>query len=99
MNLMKNCLEHSPEGGAVCCDWEDNPLYVRIRIWDEGKGFSGKDLPHLFERFYRGEETGRDGIGIGLYLAKEILEAQNGALEAYNRPGGGACFEIRLYHR
>lgn len=99
MNLMKNCLEHSPEGGAVCCDWEDNPLYVRIRIWDEGKGFSGKDLPHLFERFYRGEEAGRDGIGIGLYLAKEILEAQNGALEAYNRPGGGACFEIRLYHR
>ncbi|OUQ48288.1 sensor histidine kinase [Lachnoclostridium sp. An118] len=97
MNLMKNCLEHSTAGGEVSCDWEENPLYIRIRIWDQGEGFSEKDLPHLFERFYRGERAGRDSTGLGLFLAREILEAQDGVLEAYNRPGGGACFEIRMY--
>ena len=97
MNLMKNCLEHSPAGGVVSCDWEENPLYIKIRIWDQGEGFSKRDLPHLFERFYRGEGADRDSVGIGLFLARELVEAQNGVLEAYNRPGGGACFELRMY--
>ena len=97
MNLMKNCLEHSPAGGVVSCDWEENPLYIKIRIWDQGEGFSERDLPHLFERFYRGEGADRDSVGIGLFLARELVEAQNGVLEAYNRPGGGACFELRMY--
>ncbi len=97
MNLLKNCMEYSAKGKTVHCSCERNPLYVQIRIWDEGAGFSKEDIPHLFERFYRGK-TAKDGsIGIGLFLAKAIIEMQNGILSANNLPTGGACFEIRLY--
>ncbi len=97
MNLLKNCMEHSAPGTAVHCTCEKNPLYVRLRIWDEGEGFAKEDIPHLFERFYRGKNAKAGSIGIGLSIAKEIIERQNGILSAENLPGGGACFEIRLY--
>lgn len=97
MNLLKNCMEHTPPGGAVYCSYEQNPLYVQIRIWDTGTGFAKEDLPHLFERFYRGKNAKSGGIGIGLALAKEIIESQNGTLTAGNSRDGGACFEIRIY--
>lgn len=97
MNLMKNCMEHTPEGGIVHCSYEQNPLYVEIIIRDEGSGFEKEEIPHLFERFYRGKNAKNQGIGIGLPLAKEIFEMQNGILSAKNLPNGGACFEIRVY--
>lgn len=97
MNLMKNCMEHSPAGTAVHCSYETNPLYVQIRIWDEGPGFEKEDLPHLFERFYRGKTAKKNSIGIGLSLSREIIEMQNGLLSADNLPAGGAVFEIRFY--
>lgn len=97
INLLKNCMEHSPEGAAVHCSYEENPLYIQIRIWDEGKGFEKKDIPHLFERFYRGENAAKGGIGIGLSLSKAIIEMQNGVIHAGNLPAGGAFFEIRMY--
>lgn len=96
MNLMKNCAEHSA-GGCVHCFYEQNPLYTEILVQDEGAGFAGEDIPHLFERFYRGKNAGEGGIGIGLALAKEIIERQNGTIRAKNLPEGGACFEIRFY--
>lgn len=96
MNLMKNCMEHNP-GGTIHCSYAQNPLYTEILIWDEGKGFVKEDVPHLFERFYRGQNAGEGGIGIGLSLSKEIIERQNGTIRAGNRPGGGAFFEIRFY--
>ena len=96
MNLMKNCIEHTP-GGAVHCSYAQNPLYTEILIWDNGEGFAKEDLPHLFERFYRGQNAHEGGIGIGLALAKEIIERQNGTIRAANSPGGGALFEIRFY--
>lgn len=97
MNLLKNCMEHTPHGGRVHCQYEQNPLYTKILIWDNGEGFGKEDIPHLFERFYRGQNAAKDGIGIGLALAKEIVENQNGTLRARNRSEGGACFEIRFY--
>ncbi|MCI8781139.1 MAG: HAMP domain-containing histidine kinase [Lachnospiraceae bacterium] len=97
MNLMKNCMEATGIGSAVHCSYEKNPLYVQIQIWDEGKGFAKGDLPHLFERFYRGENAKNSGIGIGLSLSKAIIEMQNGIIRAFNLPNGGACFEIRFY--
>lgn len=97
MNLIKNCVEHAPAGTMVCCSYEENPLYVQIRIWDEGEGFAEEDLPYLFERFYCGKRGKKQGIGIGLALAESIIEMQNGIISAYNRPEGGACFEIRFY--
>lgn len=97
LNLMKNCMEHSPQGGTVHCDYSGNPIYVTILIWDEGEGFCQEELPHLFERFYRGKRAAPNGIGIGLSLAKSIFELENGNITARTLPDGGACFEIRIY--
>lgn len=97
MNLLKNCMEHTPSGGRVYCQYGQNPLYTEIWIWDTGEGFAKEDIPCLFERFYRGKNASEGGIGIGLALAKEIIERQNGTLRALNRTEGGACFEIRIY--
>ena len=102
MNVMKNCMEHNM-GGTVHCSYRQNPLYTEILIWDEGDGFAKEDIPHLFKRFYRGQNASvgdnirNSGIGIGLALSKEIIEHQNGTIRAKNLPNGGACFEIRLY--
>ncbi len=97
MNLMKNCMEYTPAGGKIFCDYGANPLYVWIRIQDDGPGFAAEDLPHLFERFYQGKDAAGGGAGIGLALARSIFELQNGNITARNRPEGGACFEIRIY--
>lgn len=97
MNLMKNCMEASEAGTTVHCSYESNPLYVQIRIWDEGEGFAKEDLPHLFERFYRGRNAKKSGVGIGLTLSKAIIEMQGGIISAFNLHDGGACFEIRFY--
>lgn len=96
MNLMKNCIEHG-RGGNIHCSYTQNPLYTEILMWDEGTGFACEDLPHLFERFYRGQNAHEGGIGIGLALSKEIIERQNGTIRAGNMPAGGALFEIRFY--
>lgn len=96
INLMKNCMEHSA-GGTIHCSYGQNPLYTEILICDEGQGFAREDIPHLFERFYRGQNASEGGIGIGLALAKEIIERQNGTIRAKNMPEGSACFEIRFY--
>lgn len=97
MNLLKNCLEHTPPGGSVSCSYEQNPLYTQIRIWDTGVGFAMEDIPRLFERFFRGKNAGKGGNGIGLAIAKAIIESQNGTVSASNLPEGGACFEVRIY--
>lgn len=97
MNLLKNCMELTPAEGVVHCSYAQNSLYTEIQIWDEGKGFVKEDIPHLFERFYRGKNAKDGGIGIGLSIAKEIIERQNGTIRAKNIPNGGACFEVRFY--
>lgn len=97
LNVLKNCAEHSPVNGVIRIQWEENPLYTEIRFIDCGKGFSKKDLPHLFERFYRGEDAQKDSAGIGLALAKLVVEQQNGHIYAENTVDGHACFIIRFY--
>lgn len=97
INLLKNCMEHSKPGGSIHCDYTGNPLYAEILIWDEGAGFDPEDIPHLFERFYRGKRAVGNGIGIGLALARSVFELQNGTITARNLQAGGACFEIRVY--
>lgn len=97
INLFKNCMEHTPRGGKVSCVYEQNPIYTQILITDTGEGFAKEDIPHLFERFYRGKNAGKEGVGIGLALAKAIIESQNGVIRARNGAAGGAVFEIRFY--
>ena len=98
LNILKNCAEHTPPNGTIFLDYTQNPLYTEITIEDSGAGFSKKDLPHLFERFYRGEHAHKESAGIGLALAKLILEKQNGLIRAENSPQGHARFVIRLYN-
>jgi len=96
-NLIKNCIEHTPNDGSIKLEYFRNPLYTQIQIEDSGEGFSEKDLPRIFERFYRGEKAAEGSAGIGLALAKALIEQQNGVISAENLQGGGACFIIRFY--
>ena len=84
-NILKNSIEHSNNGGIVEIIAKKNPLYTEISIIDNGKGIDEKDLPHLFERFYKGKNSSKQSIGIGLFLSKTIINKQNGYIIAKNR--------------
>lgn len=96
-NILKNCMEHTPRGGEIQVACAENAIYSEIRISDNGPGISGEDLPHIFERFYKGKHAGAQSVGIGLALARMIVTEQNGTLRAANRYGGGAEFTVRFY--
>ncbi len=97
-NILKNCIEHTPPGGTVTVSAEGNPLYTELVIEDTGEGIDPKDLPHLFERFYRGKNASPDSVGIGLALSKSIIEKNGGIVDVQSQPGQGSRFSIRLYH-
>ena len=97
-NIIKNCVEHTPERGDISIVCRDNPIYTEIVIQDSGRGFDEADLPRLFERFYRGAGSSKDSAGIGLSLAKSIIEKENGTVTAENTQTGGAGFYIKFYH-
>ncbi|MEG0662218.1 MAG: HAMP domain-containing sensor histidine kinase [Anaerovoracaceae bacterium] len=96
-NIIKNCMEHTPEGGHIWVMASENTLYTQIIIKDNGEGIDPKDLPHLFERFYRGKNSNQSGVGIGLALARKIISEQNGTIKVENDKQGGAKFTIRFY--
>lgn len=96
-NVVKNCIEHTPIGGTVGISWEDSALFSQIRISDNGSGINPQDLPFVFERFYKGRQTGKESIGIGLAMTKSIVLAQGGCIEAQNRGPHGAQFTIKFY--
>lgn len=98
LNLIKNCSEHTPMGGCIAVRFDQNPLYTEIVIEDDGEGFDPADLPNIFRRFYRAKNAQKDSIGIGLALARSIVEAQDGTLHAENRQPHGARFIIRFYN-
>ena len=91
-NILKNCMEHTPAGGCVSVCVTEDVLACRIRIEDTGPGIAESDLPHIFERFYRGSrdasaassEVNPAGVGIGLALSKSLVTAQGGTLTAEN---------------
>lgn len=96
-NILKNCTEHTNDGGTLQIEYKDNPLYVQITIEDNGKGISPKELPHIFKRFYRGEHSSTNSVGIGLALAQTIVQHQNGEIKAKSELGKGTVFTITLY--
>ncbi len=103
-NVLKNCLEHTPAGGSVRIAAHEDALACRIAVEDTGPGIAPEDLPHVFERFYRGRadrasssEVNPAGVGIGLALARELVAAQGGALTACNAPAGGARFDLAFF--
>lgn len=96
-NVIKNGMEHTPEGGVLTIECQENPLYTEIKITDSGPGIAPEDLPHLFERFYRGKNAGENSFGIGLALAQMILSRENGVIRAQNAKEGGGQFLIRFF--
>lgn len=94
-NIVKDCVEHSPQGSSVEICHQSNKLYCSIVITDHGTGISAEDLPHIFERFYRGSHAAHDSVGIGLALAKSIIETAGGRIYVKSVPGQGTSFEIR----
>lgn len=96
-NILKNCVEHTPEGGSIEISSTENALFTEIVISDSGAGFTPGDIPHLFEHFYRGKNADAASVGIGLALARTVITAQNGTVAASNGKNGGAQFTVRFY--
>lgn len=95
-NILKNCMEHTPEGGTITVTADETALYTQITVDDTGSGFDEKDIPHLFERFYKGVNASEGSYGIGLALARTVIAAQNGTVQAMNGERG-AKFVIKFY--
>ncbi|HIW75136.1 MULTISPECIES: sensor histidine kinase [Gordonibacter] len=92
-NVLKNCMEHTATGGTIRISATEDAVALRLRVVDTGPGIAPEDLPHLFERFYRG--AGSEGFGIGLSLAQALATAQGGTLRASNnRTTSGARFDF-----
>lgn len=99
LNILKNCMEHTPFGGCIQVSFSGNAIFTEIIIEDNGPGFAKEDLPHLFERFYKGKHASQQSVGIGLALSRMIVSQQNGTLKAENRgKEGGARFTLKFYH-
>lgn len=96
-NLIKNAVEHTPDGGTIQLIASENPLYTEVIIQDNGEGIPEEDIPYMFERFYKGKNAKPESVGIGLAFARMIITAQNGTISVKNNPDGGACFSVRFY--
>jgi signal transduction histidine kinase len=97
INILKNCIEHTSEGGTIMLQTEDNPIYTGIIITDNGRGIAKEDLPYIFKRFYKGKNAGEESVGIGLAMAKSIIEKQNGDITVTSQPSKGTRFVIKFY--
>ena len=98
-NIIKNCIEHSTQDSKIEINAEQNPLYVQIQIKDYGTGINQKDLPRIFDKFYKGEGASKNSFGIGLSLAKSIIENQNGEIMVQSKEKAGTTFTIKLYKK
>ena len=96
-NILKNCIEHSKDDSTITIDIDSNKIYKQITIKDNGEGIDEKDLPHIFERFYKGKNASKDSVGIGLALAKTIIEKDNGSIKVDSKKGRQTTFVIKYY--
>lgn len=96
-NIIKNCIEHMGDGGKLDISAMDTNIYSQITIRDTGCGIRPEDLPHIFERFYRGKNTSRDSVGIGLALSRSIIESEHGEIMVESTLGVGTTFNVKFY--
>ena len=94
-NIIKNCIEHNKENGTINIKYEENNLFTKISIKDEGIGIEKEDLKHIFERFYKGKNSTENSVGIGLSLSKNIIEKNNGIILCKSEVGKGTEFIIK----
>lgn len=97
-NIIKNCIEHTDKNGRLEILSSRTSLYNSIIIRDNGCGIANEDLPHIFERFYHGKNSHSDSVGIGLALAKTVLEKERATVAVKSEVGVGSEFEIRFYN-
>lgn len=97
LNILKNCIEHTPPNGSIKIQCKESPLYTKIAIQDNGVGITKEDIPHIFERFYKGKNAGADSIGIGLAMSKSILQSQSADVSVESEVGTGTQFIIKFY--
>jgi len=96
-NLLDNAVKYSPVGSAITISVTAYELYTAICVKDQGIGISEEDIPKIFGRFYRSEQVQQEeGVGIGLYLAREIVSKQDGYLKVKSKPGEGSEFQMFL---
>lgn len=96
INIIKNAVEHSPDGGVVEISGEQNDVYTEIDIKDHGTGIGEEERRRLFDRFYNGTSAKEDSTGIGLSLAKEVVERQGGYITIDSVQGGGTAFVLKF---
>lgn len=96
LNLVKNALEYSCPGEAVEIAAEENEVYTQVLVRDHGEGMDAEEQRHLFERFYRGKSAGKDSVGIGLALSKEIIQRQGGYIFVDSALGKGTVFSVKF---
>ena len=96
-NILKNAIEHSNDNSKININYEQNKIYTKIEIRDFGMGIDKQDLPHIFERFYRGKNSSNDSVGIGLALAKAIIDKNNGDIVVDSKVNMGTTFIIKYY--
>ena len=96
-NIIKNCLEHTENGGKLVVSSKETTVFNEITIKDNGCGIKKEDLPHIFERFYHGKNSSQDSVGIGLALSKAVLMQENGSIEVKSEEGIGSEFSVRFY--
>ena len=96
MNLLHNAVRHTLPGGIVIVGLSSQPDNVVIKVQDTGEGIRPDDLPHIWERFYRGQSQAGGGTGLGLALVKELTEAMGGAVAVESTLGEGSCFMVSL---
>ena len=94
-NIVKNCIEHTPENKNIYIEYSQNNFYTKIIVRDEGCGIEAEDLKHIFERFYKGKNSSNNSVGIGLALARSIIEKDNGYIICTSKSGQGTTFEIK----
>jgi two-component system sensor histidine kinase ResE len=96
LNLLANALHYTPPEGRVTVWARPEAGAIRVGVTDTGKGIAPEHLPHIWERFYRAEESGRDGTGLGLAIVKSLIERQGGQVRAESRLGAGSTFSFTL---
>ena len=96
-NILKNCVEHSKDNSKIDISYEENKIYSKVEIKDYGVGIEKEELSHIFERFYKGKNSSSESVGIGLALAKSIIESNNGYVSVESEVNKGTIFAIKYF--
>lgn len=94
-NIVKNAIEHGAR--EICLSWEENYIYTKLTVSDDGDGMEKEDLPHIFERFYKTKDSREDSVGLGLAFCKSIVEHQGGEVKVWSEKGMGTTFSFKFY--